>query len=120
MTYLDDGAFAQHVVMNQAGLAHDGLEGLQGLFATERRWSRESPAGPERNACRARAIGTQGPPCLERRLRFEGARLFLGERDCENQADGQRYQRHARLQDRRPLFPEFHNKGQRENRQYKA
>jgi len=23
MTYLDDGAFAQHVVMNQAGLAHD-------------------------------------------------------------------------------------------------
>ena len=30
-----------------AGLAHDRPEGLRGLFATERRWSRKSLAGPE-------------------------------------------------------------------------
>ena len=27
---------------------HQGFEGLRGLFATERRWSRKSLAGPER------------------------------------------------------------------------
>jgi len=66
MTYLDDGAFAQHVVIaaaftlrgTAAAICGAQPEGLQGLFATERRWSRESPAGPERTGYRAQAIAT--------------------------------------------------------------
>jgi len=84
------------VLTCKAGLAHGGFEGLRGLFATERRWSRKSLAGPERvltckaglahdrspprgirNARRRPVHALPGPSCLAQHLRFEDMqRLF--------------------------------------------